>query len=78
MGRKIKINEKRDGARRCLHRLFHISALALEDRAKSDPQQPPAMRVGLKLKQRDILYARIESAQVSKVKQKGCLLWQIV
>ena len=49
---------------------FLVSALAKEGQPKAVPQQPPAMRVGLKLKQRDILYVRIESAQVSKQNRK--------
>ena len=51
-------------------RAFCLSALALERQPKAVAQQPPAMRVGLKLKQRDILSVIMVIVQATKTKNR--------
>ncbi|MBS6627656.1 MAG: hypothetical protein KH282_01135 [Clostridiales bacterium] len=57
---------------------FSASALARERRPMVGAQKPPAMRVGLKLKQRNILSDIMVNVQATNKNQKGCFLWQIV
>jgi len=47
-----------------------FSALASERSPKVSAQQPPAMRVGLKLKQRDILSVIMVIVQATKTKNR--------
>ena len=49
---------------------FPVRALAIERQPKAAAQQPPAMREGLKLKQRDILSAIMVCVQAAKVKSE--------
>ena len=56
-----------------------ISALAKErDGERHLAQQPPAMRVGLKLKQKNILSSILVIVQVTNYSQERMFLWQIV
>ena len=57
---------------------FTINALARERQPKADDQEPPAKRVRLKLKQKNILSDIVVSVQATKQKQKGCSLGQTV
>ena len=51
-----------------------IRALAKERQTKSDVQQPPAMRVGLKLKQRNILSDIMVIVQATKKEERMFLM----
>ena len=56
----------------------YIRCFSKEAPPRAAPQQPPAMRVRLKLKQRDIHSAKMVNVQATKIEEKGCLRWQIV
>ena len=58
--------------------LSFLLVLKQKEPPSEGAQQPPAMRVGLKLKQRNILSGKMVSVQATKKQKKGCFSWQIV